>query len=184
MADAAAVPVPVPAEAAPAPTMGELFADYNPEGAMNGLFAPAYVHGYAPSQKAVADWQAQHHAVTPAMLEETRMPGEWHNPEDLQAAGPSYGKGMKVSSQGYDQYGSGRIPNYLDLIGGKGTVDPDALRIMAQGGRYDIDARRAAIAQRLSSNAAQQTAYDASKAAQVNPYNPWANFPKDLAFDL
>jgi hypothetical protein len=187
MADA---PVPIEASAtpieaaAPPKTMGELFADYNAQGALNGLFAPAYVKGYAPAEQAVADWNALNHGMNAQRLEQTRMPGEWINPDELQAAGPSFGKGTKMSPQGYDQYGSGRIPNRMSLLDKGGIVDPEALRVMAQGGQYDMEGRRAAIAQRLAANAGQQSAYDANKAKAVNPYNPWAGFPPDLGFDL
>jgi hypothetical protein len=174
MADA-----PVAAEAAPA--MGAVFENYNPEGALGGLFAPAYVHGYAPSQQAVADWQALNHGMNAKTLEETRMPNEWVNPGELQAAGPMLGD-KKMSPHGYDRYGSGRIPDRLSLLDPKGQVDPEALRVMAQGGQYDMAGRRAAIAQRLAANAGQQTAYDASL-AKTNPYNPWGNFPPDLFND-
>jgi hypothetical protein len=175
MADA-----PVPTEAA----MGGVFENYSPEGALGGLFAPAYVKGFAPAEKAVADWQALNHGMNAQTLEQTRMPGEWVNPDDLQAAGPTFGKGMKISPQGYDQYGSGRIPTRLSLLDKGGIVDPEALRVMAQGGQYDMAARRDAIAQRLAANAGQQSAYDANKAKAINPYNPWGNFPPDLGFDL
>jgi hypothetical protein len=164
--------------------MGELFADYNPQGAMNGLFAPAYIHGYAPSEKAVADWNAQNHAITPQALEQTRMPQEWINPDELKTAGPMYGDKKGMSSAGYDRYGSGRIPDRMSLLDKGGIVDPEALRVMAQGGQYDMASRREAIAQRLAANAAKQSAYDTSKAKAVNPYNPWAGFPPDLGFDI
>jgi len=42
---------PPPAEQA-APAMGSLFETYNPEGALSGLFAPAYIRGFAPSEDA------------------------------------------------------------------------------------------------------------------------------------
>ena len=43
-------------------------------GALGGLFAPAYIHGNPESEAAVAKWQAENFALTPAMIEATRGP--------------------------------------------------------------------------------------------------------------
>lgn len=145
-----AVPTP------PAQAMGNLFESYSPEGAMGGMFAPAYIKGYAPSEKAVADWQAANHGLTSADVDASRMPAEWTDPD----AGV-------VSKFGMGPYGAGRIPDSMTLGAKGGSVDPEALRVLAQGGHYDMNARRDAIAQRLSSNSSLQSAAAAAKA------KPW-----------
>ena len=38
--------------------MASLNANYNPQGDLGGLFAPAYVPGYAPAEQAVMGWQS------------------------------------------------------------------------------------------------------------------------------
>ena len=124
------VPVPVPAEAA----VPDLYQNYDPTGAMGGLFAPAFIKGYAPSEKAVADWTAMYRSMTPQGIEDTRMP--FPTMPDRGTA-PS------------DQYGGGAIPLNLDYSG-KGAVDPEALRVWSQGGKYDWEARRNLIARKLA----------------------------------
>jgi len=155
----AAAPAPVaPAEAAPPPppeAMGELFTTYNPEGALQGTFAPAYISGYQPSERAVADWAAQNRPVTNANIEGTRMPSAWRDPS---------------ASGAGDQYGGGRIPLNLDYTG-KGEIDSEALRVLAQGGRYNMGARRDAIAARMLANAtAQRMAQPQPLDLTANPY--------------
>jgi hypothetical protein len=120
-------------------------ADYNPEGALGGMFAPAYIHGYSPSEQAVAAWTAQNQNVNRAMIEELRMPNQWMPPEKP--------KGFS------DVYGSGRIPDNIQTGDERGQVDPLALTASAQGGPYDIEARRAAIAKRLMENQQAQASY-------------------------
>jgi hypothetical protein len=58
-------------------------------------------------------------------------------------------------SGGDGVYG-GPIPLKQTYGDNRGQIDPEALRIASQGGHYDIDARRAAIAARLAENAALQ----------------------------
>lgn len=146
---AAAPPVPAGFEPPPppeqaAPSMGSLFETYNPEGALSGMFAPAYIHGFAPSEAAVAAYygpQGQGHRLSSAELDLTRMPGEYRP--------TSYSGGNGV-------YG-GPIPMTQTYGDARGNIDPEALRSAAQGGRpYDMEARRAAIAARLAANAAAQ----------------------------
>jgi hypothetical protein len=134
--------------------MGDLFQSYDPSGADNGVFAPAYIHGFKPSEDAVATWNAQNHVVTPGMIDELRMPDAWQPPS------------QNLPAMGGGPYGEGRIPQRQTLGDAAGQVDPLALRAMAQGGPYDVNARRSAIAARLASNAAAQAAYQ----PPVNPY--------------
>lgn len=125
--------------ATPTPTLAELFADYNPQGALNGTFAPAYVSGYAPSEQAVSAWAAQNRPITSANIEDTRLPTEY------------MGNVPKTAGDGV--YGSG-VPTRQSYLDPRGTVDPEALRVLAQGGHYDMATRRNAIAARLAANAA------------------------------
>lgn len=140
--------------------MGAIFENYDPVGAVNGLFAPAYIKGYAPSEQAVAAWNAANRGFTQADLEATRMPNEWVDPGGGALAGRAAFAG--------GPYGAGRVPNNLSFGDERGALDPEALRVLAQGGKYNSSARRNSIAQRLAENAAKEQAYNASKAA--NPY--------------
>jgi len=143
----APIPSPIPAAAAAAAPAAEsaLLADYNAQGALGGLFAPAYIKGYAPSEQAVAAWTQQNQGINRAMVDELRMPNEWRPPQKP--------KGFS------DVYGSGRIPDNIQTGDERGQVDPLALTASAQGGPYDIEARRAAIAQRVMENEQAQAAY-------------------------
>jgi hypothetical protein len=169
-ASAAATAAPTPAPPPPAdavataaaaaalagtPAMGDLFDTYNPKGADNGLFAPAYIPGFQPSEDAVAAYNAANHAVTPDLVNQLRMPALWQPPS------------QNLPAMGGGPYGEGRIPQSQTLGDPLGQVDPAALTAMSQGGPYDVDARRAAIAQRLAQNAAAQAAY---VPPAVNPY--------------
>lgn len=157
-------PAPAAAPAAASPTaMGNLFQSYDPQGALNGMFAPAMIRSYAPSEQAVAAWNAQNHALTPDMINQLRMPNAYQPPSaqgGLSGSGLS-GSGLLNGMLGTagGAYGAGRIPQTQTLGDPLGQVDPNALRALAQGGPYDIAARRNAIAARLASNAALQSAY-------------------------
>jgi len=143
----APIPSPIPAAAAAAAPAAEsaLLADYNAQGALGGLFAPAYIKGYAPSEQAVAAWTQQNQGINRAMVDELRMPNEWRPPQKPKGYG--------------DVYGAGRIPDQLRYGDDRGQVDPLALMASAQGGNYDVEARRAAIAQRVMENEQAQAAY-------------------------
>lgn len=106
---------------------------------MGGLFAPAYIKGYAPSEQAVAAWQAQHRPVTAGMIDQLRMPDLWQ---------PN--SGARTLADGV--YGSGVPVNQNYAQNPKGSVDVDALRAASMGSPYDIEARRAAIAARIAEN--------------------------------
>jgi len=140
MADA---PIPSPI---PVPPTGEN-ADYNPEGALGGMFAPAYIKGFAPSEQAVAAWTAKNRPISYSDVDALRMPHEWREPQQMTGYG--------------DVYGSGRIPNNLYYGHDQGQVDPLALISLSQGGPYDKDARRNSIAARLADNQAKEQAYNA-----------------------
>jgi hypothetical protein len=123
--------------------MGSLFETYNPEGALGGMFAPAYIRGFAPSEEALAQYyqQGAGHRLGPNELEQTRMPSLWKPVE---------------YSKGDGRYG-GPLPLTQNYIDPAGTIDPNALRAASQGGiAYDMGARRDAIAARLAANAAAQ----------------------------
>jgi hypothetical protein len=138
---------------APPPQSNSVYQNYDPVGAMGGLFAPGYVHGWAPSEKAVADWTAGHH-IGRDTVEASRMPGEYMDPTQMTRGDGVYGGPLPVNQS----YGDKR-----------GTVDPEALRIWAQGGKYDLDARRNAIAARVAAN----QAASAAVAARPPPPNIW-----------
>jgi hypothetical protein len=138
--------------------MGDLFSTYNSQGADGGLFAPAYVAGFKPSEDAVAAYNAQMHPVDIGTAEGLRMPSAWQPPSTAMAGSGQFG----------GNYGAGRIPQSQTFGDPQGLVDPEALRAAAQGGPYDVAARRAAIAARLQQNAAAQAAYQPP--APVNPY--------------
>lgn len=120
-------------------SMGSLFDNYDPTGALNGMFAPAFIKGFAPSEKAVGDWNAANAGLTSADIDATRMPASWQAPTT-------------------NQYGT---PN-VSLGDPRGTVDPEALRVAAQGGHYDKEARRNAIASQIATNLAAQQNYSTS----------------------
>ena len=69
--------------------MASLFEAYDPEGAMGGLFAPAYIPGYAPAEQAVMAWQAQQRPVTANMIDELRMPEAYRNPPGTHRKAPA-----------------------------------------------------------------------------------------------
>jgi len=127
--------VPEGAAAAAVP-QGELFQNYDPVGAMGGLFAPALIRGYAPSEKAVADWTAANQ-FSREDVDALRMPNLWADPSQKTPSDGVYSAGVPVNQS----YGDPR-----------GMVDPNALRVWAQGGKYDKGARRNAITQRLLEN--------------------------------
>ena len=144
-----AAPAAAAAAAAAAPAeqpMGDMFANYNPEGSLNGLFAPAYIKGYAPSEQAVSAWHAQNNPVSYSDVDALRMPNQWMPPQ-------------KTSRFGTDVYGAGRIPDKLRYGDDRGEVDPLALISLSQGGPYDVEGRRNAIAQRIQENQAAEAAY-------------------------
>ena len=59
---------------------GSLFESYNPEGALGGLFAPAYVAGYAPSNQAVQTWMETNRPISPSLIDELRLPEAYRLP--------------------------------------------------------------------------------------------------------
>jgi hypothetical protein len=62
----------------------------------------------------------------------------------------------------------------------RGIVDPEALRVLAQGGKYDFNARRDAIAQRLTANTAAQTAAATPAAADNSMFLDENGQPFDI----
>jgi hypothetical protein len=132
-------PVPVPPQFADPAAPGGLFDTYNAQGALGGMFAPAYIRGHTPSEQAVAAWQ-QDRRPGQDIIEQSRMPNLYVDP----ASNPTLGGG--------DVYGNG-IKQNLTFGDPRGMVDPEALRVAAQGGKYDLEGRRNAIAARLAENA-------------------------------
>ena len=127
-------PVPVPTAEAP----GNIFEGYQ-AGSVDDMFAPAYIKGFAPSEKAVAAWTAANRPGI-GIVEQSRMPNPYIDPATNPVIGADgvYGNGVPIKQS----YGDNR-----------GMVDPEALRVAAQGGHYDLEGRRAAIAARLAENA-------------------------------
>jgi hypothetical protein len=125
---------------------------YDPAGAMNGLFAPAYVAGDPTSHDAVAKWMAENFAMTPEMIEASRGPS-------TTVTNPAVG-GLRR--------GNGTTTTM------PGTVDPKVLQILAQGGKYDPGPRRDAIAQQLMANQAAAPAAVPAAAAAAAPSNMFA----------
>lgn len=176
MADAAALPAAAPAPIDPVtgepipsvnPGMGNpagqpndnLFVTYNPQGANNGMFAPAYIHGYAPSEQAVAAWNASKGGLTREMVtNDLLMPDAWTAPQQEQTRGGMTDNG---NFPGDGVYGGSNIPRNLTLgHNAAGSIDPEALRALSHGSAYDVGARRDAIAARLLSNQQAQDAYN------------------------
>jgi len=163
----AEAPIPVPADAIPvgAPPMGELFTQYDP-GAATDMFAPGYIKGFGKSENAVNAWREKNRPVmTEADLNATRMPNPWVEPNS------------GVYPGGYGPYGAARVPDNLGFFDQRGVVDPEALKVMSQGGQYDFNARRDAITARLQENYDRRYAADRS-----NQTNPWYVGPElDMA---
>lgn len=137
---ATAPTVQVPTIADNTPALGNLFQTYDP-GSPSSLFAPAFIHGYKPSEDALAAWNATNHPITRDDVDALRMPNVYTPPSPKTAADGVYGAGVPINQM----YGDAR-----------GAVDPAALRVLAQGGQYNVGARRDAIAARLAQNAALQ----------------------------
>ena len=136
-------PTPVP----PKTSVGNLYQDYNPVGALGNLFAPAYLQGFKPSEDAIAArYNAQNH-LTDAQLESTKMPWEWMAP-----------RAVNPLTYGVASSGAG-IPSYLAYGDKSGLMDRNALMAAAQSLPYDMGARQAQIAQRVSDNQAASDAY-------------------------
>jgi len=130
------------AEAPPpatAPAPGSIFENYDPTGALGGMFAPAFIKGFAPSEKAVAAWQAEYRPGQ-EIIEQSRMPNLYVPPGDNPLVG-------------VDGVYSAGVPQKQSYGDPRGMVDPAALLAASQGGKYDIEARRSSIAARLAENA-------------------------------
>lgn len=149
-----AKPPATPVPGAPAPTTS-LYEGYDPVGALQGMFAPAYLKGFQPSSDAVMAWQKINRGVTPDIIEQSRMPALWTDPT----------KGITAVEGGPPtKYGEGRIPDNPQLGDQRGMVDPAALRAAAMGGPYDLAARRNAIAARVLENQNLQAQAESAKA--------------------
>ena len=115
--------------------MGNIYTDYDPKGALGGLFAPAYLKGFEPSEKALGDFYNSKSHLTDADLESTRMPWDWMAPRAVNSS--TFGRGgMGAGGMGGD------LPEYLAYGDRSGIMDPAALKALAQGTPYDLNARR------------------------------------------
>ena len=153
MAAADDPPAPAPAATDNAAVLASLYQDYNPQGAMGGLFAPAYIHGLKASEDAVAAWNAANHQVNYGNIDQTRMPNAYQGPSAMSGGDGRYGGPIPLTQVYGDQ---------------RGIIDPQALQALAQGGKYDFNARRDAIAARIAANAQAQAA-SAAPVAAVDP---------------
>ena len=114
---------------------GDIYQNYDSQGALNGMFAPAYIAGWKPSNDAVAKWQGENFGLTEADLDATRGPPQANSAEGLPTP-----------------YGGGSIPLKSVYGDARGPIDPAALRAYAQGGKYNMGARRDAIAAAMLAN--------------------------------
>jgi len=128
------------------PKSTSIYDQYNPEGEAGGLFAPPHIAGWKPAQDATEAYYKKHFPVSYGMIDELRMP---------QAGGSG------ASSTGSS--GSGGMSNTINFVPEKGFADPLALKALAQGGNYDVQGRRDAIAQQVMAN--QQAPAPAAAAA-------------------
>ena len=115
---------------------------------MGGLFAPAFIRGFKPSEDATDKWAADR-AFSRQDVENTRMPYPWQAP---QAVNPM----QYASGSGYI---GGGLPTRQTFGDARGMVDPNALLSQAQGIPYDKEARRQAIAAQVASNQAASDSY-------------------------
>lgn len=99
-------------------------------------FAPAYIAGNAESKAAVDQWMAENFGMTNPGVEATRRPNAAPVPIAPTGVGGLRGGG---ATGGYTYTGDPR-----------GTVDPEALRILAQGGKYTD--QRDKIAEQVMAN--------------------------------
>ena len=135
---------------------------YDPVGALGGLFAPAYNRADPLSVEAVTRW-TQERTMSPEQLEATRMAAEFRDPEEgvLFPGSP----GLQATYGGI--YGEHRIPTNTAHGLEKGILDPQALKAMAQGLKYDPATRNQAIAARLASNEMAKAAFAKTKAGRA-----------------
>jgi hypothetical protein len=134
------------------------YPNYNPIGALNNTFAPAYIPGYAPSEQAVMDRQATRGRQ--GIMNQGVM-----YLEDLRAPAPPRGS----------------LGNFTT-----GAYDPNMLRAMAQNLPYDVPRRRSEIAGILAARAAQaqtdplQQYLQQQQLLNQQQINPSLNFPTNV----
>jgi len=80
------------------------------------------------------------------------------NPASMQAVSDWQNRVFNVNGQNIDQT---RKPVSFDTGNPGGMVDPEALRVLAQGGPYDFDARRNAIAAQVQQQQAAKSVQQA-----------------------
>lgn len=103
------------------------YPNYNPVGALNNTFAPAYIPGYAPSEQAIMQRQATR-GLTGMQNQGMQYLDELRTPP--------------VRRQVFAGGGFAPSGNFS-----QGSIDPAALRAVAQNLPYDVQARRNAIAE-------------------------------------
>jgi hypothetical protein len=138
--------------------IAKLDANYNQQGAMGGLFAPAYVPGYAPSEQALTSWQSGR-GLTGSQVDQTTIPAPWAPPQD----NDPYAMARMGMGGGMGIYGP-NLAGSKSQFGMKESVDPNALRAAAQNTPYDFAGRRGQVAQQLMANQAAKDAYYNPKA--------------------
>jgi hypothetical protein len=135
--------------APPPPTSTSIYDQYNPNGEAGGLFAPPHIAGWQPAQDATEKYYKRRFGVTGDMIDELRMP---------QAGAPASGS---VNSGGSDT---------INFVPKAGYADPKLLKAAAQGGEYDVQGRRDAIAaQVMANNTPAPATAAAPQAAQQMP---------------
>jgi hypothetical protein len=128
--------------------MGSTFED------RSDLFAPPYIPGDPESARAAAEWQARNRNMTYDLVDELRM--------------PRFGDTRTIAEMNVNPFA---VSNANDGDP-RGDVDPLALVALAQGGPYDIDARRAAIQARRDAIAKQLTDQQVAAAVAENAPAP------------
>jgi hypothetical protein len=93
------------------------------------------------------------------------------NPQSVAAVNDWMAKNYSMTNPKVEQT---RQPVSFNTGNPAGMVDPEALRVLAQGGPYDMDARRNAIAAQVTANqAAQPTANPAIGQPGSPTYSPY-----------
>jgi hypothetical protein len=115
-----------------------------PDEPMSSLFAPPYIPGDPQAAQALAAWNLQNRPVRGGDVEGLRMPNEYEAPQ------------QQIMPMGSNKYGEGRIPPRQNYRESRGQVSPDVLRAAAMGTPFNVEQRRAAIAQRVAQNQQRQ----------------------------
>lgn len=99
------------------------------------------------------------------------------DPASAQAALDWQNRIFNVNSGNIDQT---RMPVSFNTGNAGGMVDPRALQVLAQGGPYDFNARRNAIATQVAANQAAATTQQQQPSRVIGPGSPLYIPPNDL----